>query len=154
LRHKCSFGAFSAACFKGSLNWSEEAWTIARSRGHAFSIAWAGLVRARSLLPLGRYEECELIGNECINICERHGFTARLGSILIYHGAARVATGDGLQGLSDMRRGLDLWQRTSGRFHTTQWICEFVSCLLRLDQATEADHVLQLAEEILENTEE
>jgi predicted ATPase len=140
--------------FKSSLNWSEEAWMIARSRGHAFSIAWAALTRTRSLFPLGRYAESIQIGTECISICERHGFNARLGSMLVYHGAARVATGDGSQGLSDMRRGIALWQRTSGGLHTTQYISELVSCFLRLNQTTEADHVLQSAEEIISNTEE
>jgi tetratricopeptide (TPR) repeat protein len=139
--------------FKSSLNWSEEAWMIARSGGHAYSIAWAAFTRTRSLFPLGRYAESMRMSAECINICERHGFTARLGSMLVYRGAVRAVTGDG-EGLPDMRRGIALWQRTSGGLHTTQYISELVSCLLHSNQTTEADHVLQSAEEIISNTEE
>jgi class 3 adenylate cyclase/tetratricopeptide (TPR) repeat protein len=139
--------------FKSSLIWSEEGWMIARSGGHAYSIAWAALTRIRSLFPLGRYAESMRISAEFINICERHGFTARLGSMLVYRGAVRAATGDG-EGLPDMRRGIALWQQTSLGLHTTQYMCELVSCLLQFNQATEADNVLQSVEEIISNTEE
>ena len=139
--------------FKCSLIWSEEAWTIARSGGHAFSIAWAALTRIRSLFPLGHHAELMRMSGECIDICERHGFTARLGSILVYRGAVRAATGDS-EGFPDMRRGIDLWQQTSRRLHLTQYMSELVSCLLHYNQTTEADNVLQSAEGIIRNTED
>jgi predicted ATPase len=90
---------------------------------------------------------------ECIDICERHGFTARLGSILVYRGAVRAEIGDS-EGFPDMRRGIDLWQQTSRGLHLTQYLSELASCLLHYNQTTEADNVLQSAEEIIRNTEE
>ena len=133
---------------------SEEAWTIAQAGGHAFSIAWAGLIRLRSLLLLGRYAESLSVGNECFDICDRHGFDARLGSVLVYRGAARFGIGERPQGLAEMSRGVALWQQTSGRLHVTQWISEFVACLLQDGNTDEADHALRDAEEIIDKTEE
>jgi class 3 adenylate cyclase len=133
---------------------SEDAWSTAKARGHAFSIAWAGLVRLRSLIPLGEYAAAIPIANECFQICDRHGFNARMGTILVYGGAARFGVGDRQQGLAEMRRGLALWLHTSGNFHRTQWIGEFVRCLLEDGKTDEADLALRDAEEIIANTEE
>jgi tetratricopeptide (TPR) repeat protein len=137
-----------------SVAWSEEAWAIANARGHAFSIAWAGLVRMRSLNPLGHFAESVDIGNVCAGICERHGFNARLGNVLVFRGAARLAIGEREEGLSDMRRGIAIWRQTSGTFHVTQLISELVQCLLRLERIGEAEQALQEAEEIVGKTEE
>ena len=133
---------------------SEEAWTIAKARGHAFSVAWAGLVRLRSLLPLGRYAECAPILDECFEICDRYGFNARMGVLRVYRGAAWFGLGEKERGLTDMRSGLAIWRQTSGTFHLTHWISEFVRCLLHDGKIGEADRTLQKAEEIIENTEE
>jgi tetratricopeptide (TPR) repeat protein len=137
-----------------SAAWSEEAFALANARGHAFSIAWAGLSRLRSLRPLGRDAEAILIGNGAVEICERHGFVARLGNVLVYRGAARFAIGERQEGLADMRHGIALWRRTSGTLHITQWISEFVSCLLQVGRTEEAERALQEAEEIIEKTDE
>jgi tetratricopeptide (TPR) repeat protein len=135
-----------------SVSWSEKAWAIANSRGHAFSIAWAGLVRTRSLNPIGRDAESIDVGNLCADICERHGFNARLGNVLVFRGAARVATGEPGEGLADMRHGLAQGRRACGTFHVTQLISELVQCLLRLERTEEAEQALKEAEEILGKT--
>jgi class 3 adenylate cyclase/tetratricopeptide (TPR) repeat protein len=137
-----------------SAAWSEEAFAIANARGHAFSIAWAYLSRMRSLNALGRYAESILIGNEAIEICERRGFIARLGGVLFERGEARLAIGDREEGLEEMRRGKALWHRTSGTFHVTQYISEFVPCLLKVGRTVEAEHALQEAEAFIAKTDE
>jgi tetratricopeptide (TPR) repeat protein len=137
-----------------SVAWSETAWAIANARDHAFSIAWAGLVRMRSLNPLGRNAESVDVGNMCVSICERHGFNARLGNVLVFRGAARVAIGEREDGLADMRRGLSMWRQVSGTFHLTQMFSDFVQCLLRLGRLDEAEQALREAEGIVGNTEE
>jgi len=133
---------------------SEEAWTIARAGGHAFSIAWAGLIRLRSLFYLGRYAESIETANVSIAICERHGFNARMGNSLVYRGLARFAMGERREGLADARNGLTLWRRTSGSFHGSMYISEFVHCLLQDGSTDEADLSLRDAEEIVGRTEE
>jgi len=133
---------------------SEEAWTIAQAGGHAFSVAWAGLVRLRSLLHLGRYVESVETANESIAICERHGFDARMASLLVYRGAARFAIGERREGLADTRNGITLWRKTSGSFHGSMFISEFVRCLLQDGNTDEADLSLRDAEEIVGATEE
>ncbi|MBN9511164.1 MAG: AAA family ATPase [Alphaproteobacteria bacterium] len=137
-----------------SFAWSQEAVAIADNRGHAFSMAWARLTRMRSLRPLGRNAELIAAGAEAIEICERHGFNARLGNVLIYHGAARFEIGEHEAGLADMQRGIDLWRRTSGSLHVTQWIGELVPCLLRLGRTEAAERALQEAEAIIAATAE
>jgi len=133
---------------------SEEAWTIAQAGGHAFSIAWAGLVRLRSLLLLGRYAESIETANESIAICERHGFDARVGSLLVYRGAARFAIGERREGLADTRNGITVWRKKSGIFNVSKYISEFVRCLLQDGGMDEADLSLRDAEEIVGTTEE
>ena len=137
-----------------SAAWSEEALAVADARGHAFSMAWARLNRMRSLHALGRDEDLVSIGNEAIDICERHGFDVRLGNVLVYHGAARFAIGEQEEGLADMCRGIALWRRTSGMFHVTQWISELVPCLLQFGRTDAAARALQEAEELISKTEE
>ena len=138
-----------------SVAWSEEAWAITNARGHAFSIAWAGLTRMRSLVSVGRDANTTIdIGNVCIGICEQHGFNARLGSVLVYRGAARLSIGEREEGLADMRRGIAIWRQTSGTFHLTLRISELVPWLLRLERMGEAEQALQEAEEIVGKTEE
>ncbi len=137
-----------------SVAWSQEAVAIADGRGHAFSMAWARLTRMRSLRPLGRNAELIAAGTEAIEICERHGFNARLGNVLVYHGAARFEIGEHEAGLADMQRGIDLWRRTSGSLHVTQWLSEFVPCLLQLGRTEAAERALQEAETIIVATAE
>ncbi len=137
-----------------SVAWSEEAWAIASMRGHAFSLAWAGLARIRPLNTLGRYAEAVDVGNVCVGICERHGFNARLGIVLVARAVARLAIGEREEALADMRSGIALWRRTSGTFNLAAYISELVQCLLRLERIGEADQALQEAEELLGKTEE
>jgi tetratricopeptide (TPR) repeat protein len=108
----------------------------------------------RTLNTLGRDAESVDIGNVCVGICERHGFNARLGNLLVFRGAARLAIGERDEGLADMRRGMAIWRKTSGTFHLTQLISELVRCLLRLERTGEAEQALQEAEEIVGKTEE
>ena len=94
-----------------------EALEIAHKRNHAFTVAWALLIAAHIYRETGRFADALSNGNEAIALCEQYGFVARMGTVLMYIGAVYCRLGDTERGLADIRRGLDLWRNTSGRFH-------------------------------------
>src|SRR5262249_50326337 len=69
------------------LSLAQEALCIARKRKHAFSEAWALLVAARIYREAGQYDQALSHGNDAIALCERYGFIARLGTVLLQTGA-------------------------------------------------------------------
>ena len=131
-----------------------EALEIARKRDHAFTVAWALLIAARIYREAGRFDEALSIGNEAIALCERYGFVARMGTVLLQTGAAYCRVGETERGLADIRRGLQLWPSTSSRFHMSFCLSEFADCLLRVEEYDEADRALREAEQIVAETDE
>jgi tetratricopeptide (TPR) repeat protein len=119
-----------------------EALEIARKRDHAFTVAWAVLIAACTYREVGRFDEALSIGNEAIALCERYGFVARMGTVLLQTGAAYCRVGETERGLADIRRGLQLWRSTSSRFHMSFYLSEFADCLLRVKEYDEADRAL------------
>jgi tetratricopeptide (TPR) repeat protein len=133
---------------------THEGLSIARERGHAFSLAWALLGRARALRTVGRLDDGIQCANEAIELCERHGFRARLGTVLIMRGDLLAGLGDTERGIKEMFLGADIWRETSGNFHMSEWLSHLVDHLWRLNRLKEADTVLHEAEQIVEVTEE
>jgi class 3 adenylate cyclase/tetratricopeptide (TPR) repeat protein len=132
----------------------EDALGIARKRNHAFTVAWALLVAARFYNETGRFAEALSSGNEAIECCERYGFVARMGTVLLQTGAAYCRLGETERGLADSRRGLELWRKTSSRFHMSYFLSEFADCLLRANHYDEADRALREAEQVVAETDE
>lgn len=137
-----------------SLILTEEGVALARKRADAFSLAWALLGRARALRVAGRYDVGVSDANEAAELCEKHGYRARLGTVLVARGALLAGLGDGERGLQEMYMGTDLWHRTSGNFHMSEWLSYLADCLWRLDRSAEADTVLRKAEQIVEGSDE
>jgi class 3 adenylate cyclase/DNA-binding winged helix-turn-helix (wHTH) protein/tetratricopeptide (TPR) repeat protein len=133
---------------------TQEGLTLARARSDAFTLAWALLGRVRLHRALGRFAEGIPIADEAVDICERHGFRARLGSVLIVRGALQFGLGDVERGLAEMRRGIDIWRETSGRFHMSEWLSYMVDRLIRADCRDEADVFLREGERIVDATNE
>jgi tetratricopeptide (TPR) repeat protein len=140
--------------FERCLALGEQALAIARERNHAFSVAWALLCFGRTLCTLGRFTEALTLGTEAIGLCERHGFHARMGTVLIFTGSAYVGLGDAERGLAEIRRGLKLWREASGRFHASWWLSEFADCLMRAEKFDQVDAVLCEAEQVVAATDE
>jgi tetratricopeptide (TPR) repeat protein len=136
------------------LSIASEALEIAHKRNHAFTVAWALLAAAHIYRETGRFADALSNGNKAIAICERHGFIARMGTVLLQTGAVYCRSGDTERGLSDMRRGLDLWRSASSRFHMSYWLSDFAECLLRSQKYEEADQVLREAEQVVAETDE
>ena len=137
-----------------SLALTEEALIIARARNDAFTIAWALLGRLRALRAADQFSEGIMLGKEAIDICERHGFRARLGSVLISCAINHLGIGSVERGLADMRRGIDLWTKDSGDFHMSEWNSYLIALLLRAGRHNDADALLADAERIVNQTDE
>ncbi len=133
---------------------TQEGLALARARNDAFTLAWALLGQVRLHRALGRFAEGIPIANEAVNICERHGFRARLGSVLIVRGILHFELGDIERGLTEMCRGIDVWRETSGRFHLSEWLSYLVDRLIRADRRDEADTFLLEGERIVDETTE
>ena len=106
--------------FDRSLTLSEQAMAIALDRGHLFSIVWASVCRIFALSGFGRYAEALACADRAIEICEKHGFDARTGNVLLHRGPVLFELGDAERGLADIRRGVELWRETSGIFMLTR----------------------------------
>jgi class 3 adenylate cyclase/tetratricopeptide (TPR) repeat protein len=145
----CALGHFDRC-----LTFAEESLAIARERNHPFTIAWAHLSAARFYNSVGRFKDALLSGNEAIEICERHGFFARLGVVLLWTGAAYCGVGETERGLAEFRRGLDLWRKTSGQFHMSSFLTMFADCLVRAQRYEELDLTLREVEQIVRETDE
>ena len=102
----------------------------------------------------GRFAEALSVGNEAIASCEQYGFIARMGTVLLQTGAAYCRLGETKRGLADSRRGLELWRKTSSRFHMSYYLSDFADCLLRGQEYEEANEALREAEQIIAETDE
>ena len=87
---------------------------LAEARDHAFSLAWAEAVLARSLLLEGRYAEVEWLATRTIELCRRHGFAAREAACLLTRAAALVARGDTTVGVPELRDAVAGWMAVAG----------------------------------------
>jgi len=147
-----------AGCVLGrieeSLLLTKEGVALARERGDAFSLAWALYGRACALRVAGRYQEGIGDANEAVELCERHEFRARLGTVLMSRGTLFLGLGDSERGLHDIYSGAGMWQQTSGNFHMSEWLSCLADGLWRLGHLTEADTALREAERVAEATDE
>jgi tetratricopeptide (TPR) repeat protein len=139
--------------FEDGLSIARQSLSTARARNHAFSVAWALQIMTYIHWLLGNYTEAVRLGTEAIEICERHGFRARMGGLLPIIGGARLGLGDTERGLSEIRRGIQLWRDTGG-FHMPVYLGDSADCLLRVGQLDEAEKAIFEAEEIIARSDE
>jgi class 3 adenylate cyclase/tetratricopeptide (TPR) repeat protein len=140
--------------FTRSLAVSEQSMAIALSRGHPFSVVWASVARIFALRSFGRYAEAVACGDNAIEICEKYGFGARIGNVLLHRGAVLFELGDEERGLSDIERGVRLWRETSGIFMLARNAALLADYQLRAGQPKLASANLQEAEQAIATTEE
>jgi tetratricopeptide (TPR) repeat protein len=123
-------------------------------RGHLFSVVWASVSRISALRVFGRYSEAVACADRAIEICERHGFDARIGNVLLHRGPALFDLGDQERGLQDLQRGVAFWRKTSGTFMLSRNVAILAEHLLRANRLDEARISLGEAERLAETTEE
>jgi tetratricopeptide (TPR) repeat protein len=140
--------------FTRSLAVSEQSMAIALSRGHPFSIVWASVSRIFALRSFGRHAEAVACGDNAIEVCEKYGFGARIGNVLLHRGAVLFELGDERRGLADIERGVSLWRNTSGIFMLARNAALLAEYHLRAGQPQLASANLQEAEQAIATTEE
>ena len=140
--------------FERSLSVSEQSTAIALDRGHLFSVVWATVSRVSALRIFGRYAEAVACSDRAIEICEKYGFDARIGNVLLHRGPALFELGDQERGLVDIQRGVDLWRKTSGTFMLARNVAILAEYQLRANRLEAACANLSEAERLAETTEE
>jgi tetratricopeptide (TPR) repeat protein len=125
---------------------ARQAVKLAEARDHAFSLAWAESVLARSLLLEGRYAEVELLATRTIELCRRHGFAAREAACLLTRAAALVARGDTAVGVPELRDAVARWMAVAGSaVHT---LAQAAGSLIDAGLHEDAEDFLLLGEEM------
>src|SRR5262249_44627964 len=81
------------------------------------------------------------------------GFRARMGALLPVIGAARFGLGETERGLSEIRRGIQLWRDTGG-LHFATHIGDFADVLLPVGKVDEAEKAIFEGKEIEARTDE
>jgi class 3 adenylate cyclase/tetratricopeptide (TPR) repeat protein len=140
--------------FERSLAVSDQSMALAVDRGHSFSIVWASVSRVFALGAFGRYAEAVECADHAVKICERHGFDARIGNVLLHRGPVLFELGDEERGLADLQRGVALWRKTSGTFMLARNMMMLADYQLRAKHLEQARISLGEAECLAETTEE
>jgi tetratricopeptide (TPR) repeat protein len=113
-----------------------------RSAGHPFSLAWALQNRAAAKCYVGEYASALSDAQEATSISQRYGFSARLGTNLIWRGIARAYLGELEQGIEDFRQGYRLWLGPGAVFHAAEFGTELGDLLVLDGRTSEACMVL------------
>jgi predicted ATPase len=132
----------------------DELVSIARSRGHAFTMIWATLHEIGALAARGQHARAEERTTELLEECERYGYEARVGNTLLARGLRRVRLGRTNEGVADLRRGLELWIAAGGKFQASQWCAICADSLVRAGCYQEAEEFVLRGESMQRETEE
>jgi tetratricopeptide (TPR) repeat protein len=143
-----------AGDFERSLAISAQGMALALDRGHSFSIVWASVSRVSALGAFGRYIEAVACADHAVKICEKYGFDARIGNVLLHRGPVLFELGDEERGLADLQHGVALWRKTSGTFMLARNMMILADYQLRAKHLEQARISLGEAEYLAETTEE
>lgn len=140
--------------FERSLAVSEQGMAIALDRGHMFSITWASVSRISALRSFGRCAEAVACADRAIEMCEKYGFDARIGNVLLHRGPALFELGDEERGLAELQWGVAQWRKASGLFMLARNMTTLADYQLRAKQLEAARATLCEAERLADATEE
>jgi tetratricopeptide (TPR) repeat protein len=135
-----------------SLKYAEEGVAIARTRRHAFSLAWALQGLGIVLTSLGWFKNAIISFDEVEHVCKEHGFAARLATVRFSRGHARFEVGMIEDAITEMRDALEKWRRLSGNFHVSSYLALLANYLLRTGKGDKAEPVVNEAETIAAET--
>jgi len=120
--------------------------------GHAFSSAWGLMTLGRYQCVLGSYADSIATLDEGMRICERFGYSARLGQLMMARGAAAVAIGQA-GGEQQIDQGRALWEQ-SAKFSTENSLGEVVQVMSDVGRLDLAEKYLGQLERIYAETPE
>ncbi|PZV35960.1 AAA family ATPase [Mesorhizobium kowhaii] len=119
-----------------------------------FDLAWRLLAQCDFYALLGQYEELLENATKIVEICERHGYTARRSSGVRWRGHARSHLGELDAGIDDVRESLVLWRGHGVVFHTPEKACELCDLLLRAGRIEDASKMLDDVDTLVFDTDE
>ncbi|CAN7707041.1 AAA family ATPase [Mesorhizobium sp. LjNodule214] len=119
-----------------------------------FDFAWHLLVQCQLCALLGQYKELLDNATKIVEICERHGYTARRSSGIRWRGHARSHLGELDAGIDDVRESLVLWRGHGVVFHTPEKACELCDLLLRAGRIEDASQMLDDVDTLIFDTDE
>ncbi|AZO22207.1 adenylate/guanylate cyclase domain-containing protein [Mesorhizobium sp. M1E.F.Ca.ET.045.02.1.1] len=119
-----------------------------------FDLAWHLLVQCQLCALLGQYEELLDNARKIVEICERHGYTARRSSGIRWRGHARSHLGELDAGIDDVRESMVLWRAQGVVFHTPEKTCALCDLLLRAGRIEEASQMLDDVNSLVFDTDE
>lgn len=119
-----------------------------------FEFAWRLLGHCELCALLGQYEELLENATKIVEICDRHGYTARRSSGIRWRGHARSHLGDLDAGIDDVRESMVLWRGQGVVFHTPEKACELCDLLLRAGRIEDASQILDDVDTLVFDTDE
>ncbi|BCG96918.1 adenylate/guanylate cyclase domain-containing protein [Mesorhizobium sp. 131-2-1] len=119
-----------------------------------FDLAWHLLVQCQLCALVGQYEELLDNATKIVEICERHGYTARRSSGIRWRGHARSHLGELDAGIDDARESMVLWRGQGVVFHTPEKACELCDLLLRAGRIEDASQMLDDVDTLIFDTDE
>ncbi len=119
-----------------------------------FDRAWHFLTQCDLCALFGQYEELLENAAEIVEICERHGYTARRSGGLRWRGYARWHLGELDAGIEDVLESLLLWRGQGVVFHTPYRACILCDLLLPTGRIEDASRLLDDVDELVSDTDE
>ncbi|RWP56513.1 AAA family ATPase [Mesorhizobium sp.] len=119
-----------------------------------FDLAWRLLAQCDLCALFGQYEELLENATKIVEICERHGYTARRSSAIRWRGHARSHLGELDAGIDDARESMVLWRGQGVVFHTPEKACELCDLLLRANRIEDASQMLDDVDTLVFDTDE
>lgn len=119
-----------------------------------FELAWAILVRCDLNLLLNNFPSILEDAERVIELCDRHGYTARKANGLLWRGLARFRLGEIELAIADTREGMLIWRGPGVVFHTPERVANLCDLLVRSGQLDEASQLLDDVDALTNGTDE
>ncbi|MGI9525061.1 MAG: AAA family ATPase [Hyphomicrobiaceae bacterium] len=110
-----------------------------------FGSVWSKVIKLRTLVWCGKYEDAVKYAELAEIEANRHGFKQRVGNILTFRGIAHIGCGLTDVGVKEVNQGLEIWAEKGGLFHLTQWYCDAAAVSVRADRFDAAAQFLDSA---------
>jgi tetratricopeptide (TPR) repeat protein len=119
---------------------------IAQARDHAPTRAWALSLARWMAFRRGDMEESIRLSQQVLELSERMGFKARLGSGRILLGRAVVAAGRVDEGARLLREGFAMWSSLHARAGTTEFASIAADVLIEAERTVDAEFFVRAGE--------